>query len=131
MNAKMPPINRRKLIKKDKIKELKTKGNLYNNHWNYWKFQLHWNKIYWLCPNKLYRNNNPSFSLTQKFYMKDGNELYHLVGNSKLESIGYDAFSERKECSAALTARIGSSKVSKKNKNASTTFSTSSKDTSY
>ena len=51
-NSKPPLINRWKLIKKKKTKEDKIKEKLQkvNDHWNYWKFQLHWNKLEWVYP---------------------------------------------------------------------------------
>ena len=60
MNSKLPPINRRRLIKKEKIKEEKTKEIFHrtNYHWNYWNLQLHLNKLEWVDQNTLCHKDN-------------------------------------------------------------------------
>ena len=48
--------------------------------------------VEWVDPKKRKRKNNPLCSLTHKFYIKYGNELYLFVGNDKLKPIDYGAF---------------------------------------
>ena len=56
-------------------------------------------------------------SYTHKFYIKDGNESCHFVGNSQLKPIEYVALFKLKENSATLTSSIASSTISNANKN--------------
>ena len=42
------------------------------------------------------RKNNPLFTSTYKFYIKDGNKLCHFVRHSKLKPIDYDTCFKRK-----------------------------------
>ena len=53
INAKLPPTNRRILIKREKSKEEKTRKNIMKtiNYWNDWNSQLHWNKLECVDPN--------------------------------------------------------------------------------
>ena len=52
LNEKLPPLNKRKPRKKAQENEDKIKINLQttNQNWNYWKFQIHWNKLEWVNP---------------------------------------------------------------------------------
>ena len=46
----LPPLQRTKLSKKSQESQDVIQKKLYesNRWWNYWKFQLHWNKLEWL-----------------------------------------------------------------------------------
>ena len=49
---KLPPINKSRLSKKSQKEEDKMKRRLTeaNQECNYWKFQIHYNKIKWVNP---------------------------------------------------------------------------------
>ena len=83
MNAKLPPINRRRLRKKEQIKEEKTKENIFkaNGNCNDWKLQLHWDNIEWVGPNNRYHKNNTSYTSTYNLYIKYGNKSCNFVGH--------------------------------------------------
>ena len=53
INAKLPPIKRRRLSKKGENKEDDIKMNLWeaNEHWNHCKLQLHCNNLKWVVSN--------------------------------------------------------------------------------
>ena len=70
-------------------------------------------------------------SYTHKFYIKDGNESCHFVGNSHFKPIEYVALFKLKENSATLTSSIASSTLSKTNNKYSNASSTSVKNTSH
>ena len=63
-----------------------------NDHYNYWKLQLHWNKLEWVNPNTRNCEKNPFCSLTHKFYIKDGKQKCHFVVHPKLKPIYYVVF---------------------------------------
>ena len=46
------PLRKRRLFKKlqQKEDEIKIKLQEANQAWNYWKFQIHWNKLEWMNP---------------------------------------------------------------------------------
>ena len=48
----LPPLKRKKLSKKVQKIQGVIQKKLYedNRWWNYWKFQLHWNKLEWVDP---------------------------------------------------------------------------------
>ena len=39
--------------------ELRRKLHKANQYWNYWKFQIHWNKIEWVDPRNREEGENP------------------------------------------------------------------------
>ena len=67
-----------------------------NDNWNYWKFQLYWNKLKWVEPSNQQCNNIYFCTSTFKYYIKYGNKSFRLVVHSKLKPIEYDALSKRK-----------------------------------
>ena len=62
------PLKRPTLSKKSQDKEDQIK-NIYedNKWWNYWKFQLHWNKLEWVNPRSQTKSNKP-FQFIQEIY---------------------------------------------------------------
>ena len=52
LSEKLPLLKKRKLSKKSEEKEDGTKIKLHkaNQDWNDWKFQIHWNKLWWVYP---------------------------------------------------------------------------------
>ena len=52
-----------------------------NDHWNYWRLQLHWNELDWLDSNTRDPKNNPLCSYTLKFYIKYGKKTCYFVGH--------------------------------------------------
>ena len=88
MNDKLNPTKRRRLSKKEKVKE-KMKENLCksNDYWNDRKFQLHWNDLEWVYLKTQEYNKNPFFSSNNKFYIKDINESCNFIGHPELKLI--------------------------------------------
>ena len=71
-----------RLIKKKQKKDnIKIKLQKANNHWNDWKFQLHWNKFEWVDSNDRDHKNNPFCNFIFKDYIKDGNESFRFFGH--------------------------------------------------
>ena len=101
-----------------------------NDHLNYWKFQLHWNNLEWVYPEKWNCKDNSFCPLTHKFYIKYGKQKCHFFGHSKLKPIDYVAFFNIQEHSSALTASISSIKVAQTREIFPTTSSKSVKNTS-
>ena len=58
-----------------------------NDYCNYWRFQLHWNKLEWVDQEMRKIKKNPFCSSTQQFYIKNGKLACHFVGHSKLNPI--------------------------------------------
>ena len=58
---KLPPLNKRKLSKKNKKEEGKIKRKLIeaNQQWCDWKFQINWNKLEWVTPRSHDEIKNP------------------------------------------------------------------------
>ena len=52
LSQNLPPLKENKLSKKSQKEEDKIKRRLTetNEEWNYWKFQIHWNKLEWVNP---------------------------------------------------------------------------------
>ena len=105
INAKLHSIKRSPLRKKGEINEGKIRENIrkVDDHWNNWKFQLHWNKLEWVYPKTRDRWKNPFYSSTRKFCIKDVNNSSRFVGHYKLEPIDYVAFFKIKDRIDALT----------------------------
>ena len=51
-DIELPPLKRTKINKKTQERQDVIQKKLYedNRWWNYWKFQLHWNKLEWVDP---------------------------------------------------------------------------------
>ena len=50
LSQKLPPLTKSKLSEKTQKEENKIKRRLTeaNQYWNYWKFQIYWNKLEWV-----------------------------------------------------------------------------------
>ena len=57
-----------------------------NQSWNYWKFQIHWNRLEWVNPRIFIEGDNPFYVSSKKFYLKDNNRTAHWVGHFKINS---------------------------------------------
>ena len=81
----LPSLNRSKLSKTPQQREDEIQKQLYedNKWWNYWKFQLHWNKLEWVNPRAITKRNKP-FSVSAKSLNKGGRTSQQ-VKNSKLK----------------------------------------------
>ena len=81
MNANPTPIKRKRLGKKDQMKEEKTNNNIFmvNALWNDWKFQIHWHKLELLDLKKRNIKKNIYCSSTHKLYIKYGKQEYHIT----------------------------------------------------
>ena len=97
-NEKLPPLKKRKLTKKpqEKEDEIKIKLQTANQNWNYWKFQIHWNKLEWVNPRNHNEQKIPFSVSSKKFYLKDNNKTAHWVGHAKLKPLDIDYFSKEK-----------------------------------
>ena len=64
----MEALKRTKLSKKaqDRHDLIKKKLYEYNMWWNYWKFQLHWNKLEWVDPKSTPKRVKP-YSVSSNF----------------------------------------------------------------
>ena len=64
----LPPLNIRKLSKKshEKEDEIKRKLHKANQYFNFWKYQIHWNKLEWVNPRSRYKQKNPFFASSKK-----------------------------------------------------------------
>ena len=133
MNDNIAPIKRRQFIKKDNIKEDKTKETFWkaHDHWNNWKFQLHWNNLEWVYLNTWDLRKNIFCYLTHKLYIKNGNELWNYFWYSKFKPIDYVVVFKRQAHISVLTVIITSITVSKANNKASSESSKSVKNTHH
>ena len=57
----LPPLKISELSKTPQEKEDEIQKQLYedNKWWNYWKFQLHWNKLEWVNPITIIKIDKP------------------------------------------------------------------------
>ena len=57
------------MIKREKKKEDDTNNNniKYYEHWNYWKFQIHWNNLEWVVPKSCNVKKNNSVHIPTIF----------------------------------------------------------------
>ena len=89
----LPPLRIHKLSKKsqEKYEEIKKKLYTANMNWNYWKFQLHWNKLEWVDPRSKTKRKIYSLS-SKKFYIDKCLRTAHWVVHSLLKKIYYNGF---------------------------------------
>ena len=103
----LPPLNRTKLSKKaqDRHDIIKKKYES-NRWWNYWRFQLHWNKLEWVdC--KSTTNRVMAYSVSSKrFYIINNDRTAHFIGHSKLKELDIDDFYKRKQMNEEMEAEI-------------------------
>ena len=61
LGQKLPPLNKRRLIKKSQKEEDEIKRKLHeaNQSWDDFKLQIHWNKIEWVDPRCQDERKNP------------------------------------------------------------------------
>ena len=73
---------KQKSSKKSQYIEDKIKTNLQmeNDIWNDWKFQMHWNKLWWVNPTNCGEINNTFCVSSKEYYLKDDNKTSHWVG---------------------------------------------------
>ena len=66
----LPPLKRKKPSKKAQERHdlILKKLSQSNRWWNYWKFQLHWNKLEWVDPKSTPKRFNP-FQFPRKRYI--------------------------------------------------------------
>ena len=69
-----------------------------------------------MCISKKNVKKNPLCSSTHRFYIKNGKQVCHFFGNSKLKPIDYVAFFKLQEESSALTSSIYYSNVAQTKK---------------
>ena len=52
LGQKLPPLKKSRLSKKSQKEEDEINKKLTEayQYWNYWKFQIYWNKLEWLNP---------------------------------------------------------------------------------
>ena len=60
--------------------------------WNYWRFQLHWNKLEWVDPISTPKRVKPYSVSSKKFYISKNDRTDHFVGHSKLKELDIDDF---------------------------------------
>ena len=63
-----------------------------NHDWNYWTFQIHWNKLEWVNPRSHIEQNKTFFVSSKNIYLEDNNKNAHWVGNSKLKTLDIEDF---------------------------------------
>ena len=80
LGQNLPPLNKRKLIKKSQEKEDKIKRNLHraNQDCNDCKFQIHWKKIEWANPRSCDKQKNPF--CVSSIFLKYNIKTEHWVG---------------------------------------------------
>ena len=83
----LPPLRIPKLSKKAQENQYEIQKNLYeaNKWWNYWKFQLLWNKLEWVDPKYLIKRDKPYSVSSKKFNLNKNNRTDHLVGHYQLK----------------------------------------------
>ena len=61
LSQKLPPLKKWRPRKKlqEKGYEIKIKLHKDNQDWNYYKFQIHWNKLDWVDPRSCDEGKNP------------------------------------------------------------------------
>ena len=80
---KLPPLKKRKLIKKAQYKEDGIRRYLQRSHksWNDWIFKMHWNKLEWVNPRSCIEEKNKFCVSSRIFFLKENNKTAHLVSN--------------------------------------------------
>ena len=79
LNAKLPPLKKRKPSKKiqGKKNEIKINMQTTNQNCNEWKFQIHRNKLEWEIPRNRNEQNNPFCVYSKKIRLKDNTKTAH------------------------------------------------------
>ena len=95
----LPTLKRKKLSKKAQESQDVIQKKLYeaNRWWNYWKFQLYWNKLEWVDPKSIPKIVKPFSVSSKKFYINNNDRTAHFVGNSKLNPLDIVDFYKRKQ----------------------------------
>ena len=72
LGKKLPPLKKRKFKNKSPKEEEKIKIKLTeaNKYFNYWKFQIHWNKLEWLNPRSRDEQKNPFCVSSKKKHLR-------------------------------------------------------------
>ena len=98
MKPIIPPIKKRILSNKEKKKEDDKNINIRqdNDHWNNWRFQSNWKKLEIVDPKNRDSRKNIFCTSTFRYYIKDGNNYCHFVGNLTLKPMNYDTLFNRK-----------------------------------
>ena len=95
--SKLSPMKRQILSKEpsnkeDDIKNLKKT----HQHWNDWKFQIHWNKLEWVVPKSCHVKKNHFCISSHKFYLKDKTSKNYWVGQSPMKPMDVDELFNRR-----------------------------------
>ena len=77
-----------------------------HQHWNDWKFQIHWNILEWVLPKIHDVKKKPFGTSSQKLYLKDKTHKNHFVGHSLMKSMDVDEFFKRRVIISELVARL-------------------------
>ena len=75
-----------------------------NSWWNYWKFQLHWNKLEWINPISLIKIF--FFSFFNYIYINKGDIKSNWVGHFKLKEFDTNYSFERKHMIEDMEAEL-------------------------
>ena len=95
--SKLSPMKRKRLSKEpsnkeDDIKNLKKS----HQHWNDWKFQIHWNKLEWVVPKSCKVRKTPFCKYPHNFYIEYKTTTNHWVGHSLMKPIDVDELFNRR-----------------------------------
>ena len=66
------------------------------DHWKYWKFQIHWEKLEYVVPLKLDTKKTPFCMSSNKLFLKDGLHDNNRVGKPVMKPVDYVTFQKRK-----------------------------------
>ena len=58
-----------------------------NQNWNYWRFQIHWNKPEWVNPGSVIEQKIQFCVSSKEICLKDNNKTVRWVGHSILNSL--------------------------------------------
>ena len=93
-----------------------------NKWWNYWKFQLHCNKLEWVNPRIKIKMNKPYSVSSNKFCLHKVDIKSHWVGYSFLKELYTIDFFERKQMIEDMESELAElSEINSKNDNLATT----------
>ena len=77
-----------------------------NRWWNYWKFQLHWNKLEWVYPKSTPKRVKAYSVSSIFFYISNNDRTAHFVGHSKLKEFDIDDFNKIKQMNEEMESEI-------------------------
>ena len=101
-------IKENKLSKKSQERQDEIQKKLYeaNRLWNYWRFQLHCNKLEWVDPKSNPKIVKPLYVSSKKLYIIKSDRKAHFVVHYRLKDLDNDDFYKRKQVNEEMEAEL-------------------------